>query len=151
MDRLERAILLCAGVESEIRAFSESFAEVIEVAGLDTPERDGRVTEILRHVVERPEIRRAFRQGEVVVEEGDHTVRWAVALELDGAGRWWCAWRPFEELREQIVKGSTAAQIKTAGAEVGMLTLRQDGARKVLNLKTTIDEWPADIPGPNPD
>jgi general secretion pathway protein E len=45
-----------------------------------------------------------------------------------------------EELRELVVKNATATEIKNAGGRVGMLTLRQDGARKVLARLTTIDE-----------
>ncbi len=45
-----------------------------------------------------------------------------------------------DELRSMIMKGVEAGRIKRRAMEKGMLTLREDGARKVLAGETTIEE-----------
>ena len=45
-----------------------------------------------------------------------------------------------EPVRNLILKTSDANAIKQKAVEQGMLTLRQDGAQKVLNGITTIEE-----------
>jgi general secretion pathway protein E/type IV pilus assembly protein PilB len=45
-----------------------------------------------------------------------------------------------DEIREMCVQRLNAAAIRTQALKQGMITLRQDGWRKVLQGKTTLDE-----------
>ena len=45
-----------------------------------------------------------------------------------------------ERLRTLVTRNATVSEIKSAALQSGMITLRQDGARKVLTGITTIDE-----------
>lgn len=97
--RLEQAILLGTRAESVVRAFSTEFVEVIEVDGVEFPERDGRITEIVRHVLGRREILRAFREGVVEGQDGRHLV---ALFELEADGAWWLAWRWYREVGDRL-------------------------------------------------
>jgi general secretion pathway protein E len=45
-----------------------------------------------------------------------------------------------DQVRSLIIRNSDANTIKKAAIEAGMLTLREDGVRKVLTGATTVDE-----------
>ena len=45
-----------------------------------------------------------------------------------------------DKIRGLIIKNADSGQIKKAGIEAGMITLREDGVRKVLQGVTTVDE-----------
>ncbi len=45
-----------------------------------------------------------------------------------------------DEIRQLIMKNADASTIKAAAVAKGMLTLRQDGAEKILQGITTVDE-----------
>jgi type II secretory ATPase GspE/PulE/Tfp pilus assembly ATPase PilB-like protein len=45
-----------------------------------------------------------------------------------------------DSIKEMIVQRVNAGQIRKEALQQGMITLRQDGWRKVLNGSTTLDE-----------
>jgi len=45
-----------------------------------------------------------------------------------------------DELRQMIMKNSDASMIKALAIEKGMMTLRQDGADKILKGITSVEE-----------